>query len=108
MKRRLYWGLVVGVPVVLAVGWALLTPAGIVGSLAGVCIIVGIVIVFIGIGFAGDIDTAGERMLPGASLEQMAMDEPQRREPKRRWEGTRRIAMGLAYVAVGAFLYWLK
>jgi len=99
--------LALGIPVAVALLWALITPAGIIGSLAGVFIIAGVVIVFIGIGFAGDIDTAGERMLPGANLEQMKQDRPQRSERKR-FAGLRTIGFGLAYVAVGAFFYWLN
>ena len=97
----------VGVPVVVALLWALITPAGLIGSLAGVCIVGGVIIVFIGIGFAGDIDTAAERMLPGANLEQMGQDRP-RRSGRKRWAGLRTIGLGLAYVVVGAFFYALR
>jgi hypothetical protein len=108
MKRKLFWGLAVGLPLVLGTAWALLTPAGIIGSVAGVCIIGGVIIVMTGIGVGGGKDTAAKRLLPGANLEQMGGERRRTVEASPRWAGARRIGMGLAYVAAGAFLYWLK
>lgn len=95
MLNKILWSLAVGVPLLAAIGWAVLTPAGIIGSLVGVCIIGGLTIVMIGIGSAGGLDTAAERLLPGA-------------KPKRPSKRLRTVGVGLAYVAAGAFLYWLK
>ena len=111
MQRKVYWGVAIGGPVVLALAWALLTPGGIVGALAGVCILIGVVTVFLGIGFGGGMDTAMDHMLPGANVQRMAetgMKGDKVHTRQHRFPGLRRIAIGLAYVAVGALLWQLR
>ena len=106
-RRRANWYLRLGLPLGIALVWAAITPAGIVGSLAGVCMIGGLIVVMIGIGMAGGLDTAGERMLPGANLEQIGMERHSSEPLPPRWAGLRVVVTGLAYFAAGAFLYWL-
>jgi hypothetical protein len=112
MPRRTWiriLALAVGLPVAVALGWWLLTPAGLPGSLAGVFILTGVIVFFVGLGRAGGMDTALDNIHPGSNVGQMAEQglNAERRflGPRRRWAGTLVMLSGAAYVALGA-LFW--
>lgn len=102
----------VGVPVLVGIAWWLMTPAGILGSIAGTSILTGVVVFVLGIGTAGGMDIVLGNLLPGSNVGQMGAQgltgERRYLQPRRRWAGTLTMLIGAAYVAVGALLWNLR
>ena len=106
----LVWGVVA--PALVAVAWWIFTPAGLPGSLGGMAILIGAIVVAIGVSLAGGVDAGLDNLHPGANVGRMSeqgMGAEQRHlGPRARWRGTRVMLAGAAYLAVGAALWQLR
>jgi hypothetical protein len=101
-----------GLQILVAVLWWLLTPAGLSGSLAGVCIPSGLVLVVIGMSLGGGMDTALDNLHPGANVgrmsEQGMQGERRYLGGRDRWRGLKVVVIGAAYLVVGFGLWRLR
>lgn len=102
----------VGLPMLVAIAWWWMTPAGIVGSLAGTSILTGALVLVVGLGTAGGMDIVLGNLLPGSNVGRMAEQgltgEPRHLQPRPRWTGPLTMLAGAAYIAAGALLWSLR
>jgi hypothetical protein len=96
----------------VAVGWWLLTPAGLIGSFAGVWILTGVLMLIVGLFLASGGDRVLDNLLPGANVthmsEQGMTGERRYLQPRRRWSGALVMLGGAAYIGLGALLWTLR
>lgn len=98
--------------ILVAVVWWLITPAGLVGSIAGTWILTGVILLLVGLFVAAGGDRVLDNMLPGANVGRMTEQGLQgdRRflPPRTRWGGALMMIGGVAYVGAGWALWLLR
>lgn len=89
--------------------WWLATPAGLVGSLAGTCLVAGVVLFLVGMFLGSGGDRVLDNLLPGANVGRMAEQgrtgERRFLAPRPRGGGLSAMLGGAAYIALGALLW---